>query len=103
MIVDCWAEWCGPCKKLTPLLTDAVNKVEGDVVLYKVNVDMNERIPEALEVSAIPAVFAFNKGEVIASFVGVPSQEGMCVLVRTFVFLHSELRRRGRNMGTECC
>jgi thioredoxin-like negative regulator of GroEL len=72
LILDCYANWCGPCKKLTPMLVDVVSKTP-NVRLAKLNVDEHERLPDMLKVSAIPAVFAFYKGDMIATFVGVPS------------------------------
>jgi thioredoxin len=76
LILDCYADWCGPCKKLTPMLEEEVKDLP-NVRLAKLNVDQFEKVPEMLKVSAIPAVFAFHKGDMIATFVGIPQQASL--------------------------
>ena len=72
VLVDFWAEWCGPCKQLTPVLEDAV---EGrDVALAKIDVDSNKELARRFGVSGIPAVKAFRNGQVVAEFVGARSR-----------------------------
>jgi putative thioredoxin len=70
VVVDLWAEWCGPCKTLGPILERVIGATDGRVVLAKVDVDANPRVSATFKVQSIPAVFALRDRRVVDSFVG---------------------------------
>ena len=81
VVIDLWAEWCGPCKSLGPILEKVVAEQGGKVVLAKVDIDANPGVAQAFQVQSIPAVFGMVDGQVAASFVGAQGEDA----VRTFV------------------
>ena len=59
ILVDFWAPWCGPCKQLTPILSEIANENKDKFVLAKINIDENQQIAAQLRIQSIPTVFAF--------------------------------------------
>ena len=81
VVVDLWADWCGPCKTLTPILEKVIGEMNGSVILAKVDVDKNPQVQQAFQVQSIPSVFAIVDQQVVDNFMGAkPEHE-----VREFV------------------
>lgn len=81
VVVDLWAEWCGPCKTLGPILEKVIDETGGEVVLAKVDVDANPGLSQAFKVQSIPAVYAVKDGQVVDGFMGAYPESA----VREFV------------------
>ncbi len=81
VVVDLWAEWCGPCKTLGPILEQVVAETAGKVVLAKIDVDTNRQAAGAFQVQSIPAVYALKDGKVVDGFIGAQPEAN----VRQFV------------------
>lgn len=70
VVVDFWAEWCGPCKQIGPSLEELSAQYDGKVKIVKVNVDENPDLPAQFGVRGIPALFLFKDGQVVSNKVG---------------------------------
>jgi len=75
VLVDFWAEWCEPCKTLSPLLGRLTAEAQGGLRLAKVNIDQNPNLAQMFNVRSIPTVKAFSQGQVVAEFVGLQPEE----------------------------
>lgn len=74
VLVDYWAEWCGPCKMIAPVLDEIVNEYEGRLVVAKLNIDDNPNTPPRYGIRGIPTLMLFKDGEVEATKVGAVSK-----------------------------
>ena len=70
VLVDFWAEWCGPCKQMGPILEDISNKKENKLKILKLNIDENPQTPQKYGVRGIPTLMLFKKGKLIDTKVG---------------------------------
>lgn len=77
VVVDFWAEWCGPCKMIGPALEELSEEYEGKVKIAKVNVDDNPNAPMQLGVRGIPALFMFKDGQVVSNKTGAAPKSAL--------------------------
>lgn len=86
LIVDCWAEWCGPCRMIAPILDEIAGEYAGRVKICKLNVDENQGTPPKYGIRGIPTLMLFHNGNVEATKVGAISKSQLTA------FLDSNLR-----------
>ncbi len=78
LVVDCWAQWCGPCRTLSPVIDELASELQGKVVFAKLNVDENRMVSSRFAISSIPAMLVFKNGTLVEQIVGaVPKQNIM--------------------------
>jgi thioredoxin 1 len=70
LILDCWAEWCGPCRMIGPIIEELAGEMKGKVVFGKLNVDENIQTANKYKISAIPTLMVFKNGKLIDKLVG---------------------------------
>ena len=87
VIVDFWAPWCGPCKQLTPILENLVNKKNGKVILAKINVDENQGIAGQLNIQSIPTVYCFVDGKPVDAFQGAQPESKIEIMIDKLIDL----------------
>jgi len=74
VLVDYWAEWCGPCKSIAPILVEVAKEYEGRLKIVKINVDENQQVPPKFGIRGIPTLMLFKNGNVEATRVGALSK-----------------------------
>jgi len=77
VLIDFWAEWCGPCRMLGPVLDEVAKEIGDDVVIAKVNVDEAQAVAMKFAVRSIPAIFILKDGKTVQQFIGVQSKQSL--------------------------
>lgn len=85
VVIDLWAEWCGPCKTLGPILEKVIGETQGLVELAKVDVESNPQVAAAFQVQSIPAVYAMKDGQIIDGFVGALPEADVVQFVQRLI------------------
>ncbi|MEK9684068.1 MAG: thioredoxin [Rhodospirillaceae bacterium] len=75
VLLDFWAEWCGPCKQIGPSLEEIASEMNSSLTVGKINIDENPEIPTKLGIRGIPTLMLFKEGEIVATKVGALSKE----------------------------
>jgi thioredoxin 1 len=81
VVVDFWAEWCGPCRRLAPTIDELASEYDGRVVVGKLNVDENPAIQSRFSIMGIPTVLIFKGGEVVEQVVGLADKTAFKKLI----------------------
>ena len=85
VLVDFWAEWCQPCKQLTPVIDELSEEFNGRAKVGKVDTDSNQKIAMNYDISAIPTIIIFKGGEPVKKFVGVTPKDTFADALNEFI------------------
>ena len=85
VLIDFWAEWCGPCKEIAPILEEISGEMEDKIKIVKINIDENPNIPNQYGVQSIPTMIIFKKGEPIATKVGSVIKSELVTWINTTI------------------
>ena len=77
LLVDFWAEWCGPCKRLSPIVDALASELDGQLIVAKMNVDENPMMPSRFGIRGIPTLLLFKGGQLVESVVGLIGREDL--------------------------
>jgi len=83
VLVDYWAEWCGPCKMIAPILTEIAGEYQGRIKVAKLNIDENPQTPPKYGIRGIPTLMLFKNGNVEATKVGALSKSQLTAFIDT--------------------
>ncbi len=81
VLVDFFAEWCGPCKTLAPILKDAKTKIEGNAKIIKIDIDKNQHAAAHFSVRSVPTLILFKEGKLVWRQSGVLSSDQICNII----------------------
>ena len=82
VLLDFWANWCGPCKMVSPIVDEVAKQVEGRVKVGKVNVDEQQQLASAFNIMSIPTLVVIHKGKLVKQTVGVRSKEEILEMLK---------------------
>ena len=82
LVIDFWAEWCGPCRMVSPIIDELAQEFDGQVVIGKCDVDNNDEVSAEFRVRNIPTILFFNFGQVVDKQVDAPTKEALAAHVK---------------------
>lgn len=85
LILDCWAEWCGPCRMVGPIIEELAKEMSGKVVFGKLNVDQNMATANKFRISAIPTMLVFKNGKLIDKIVGAYPKGALTARIQKYL------------------
>lgn len=85
LILDCWAEWCGPCRMIAPIIEELAGEMKGKVVFGKLNVDDNPQTANKYRISAIPTLMIFKNGKLIDKLVGAFPKPSLVAKIQKYL------------------
>ena len=85
ILVDFWAEWCGPCKMIAPILEQVAAENVGKIVIAKLNVDENPKTAQALGIASIPTMNVYKGGEIVKTIVGAKPKPALLADLAAFL------------------
>lgn len=85
VVVDCTASWCGPCRKIAPLIDQLADEYEGRVKVVKLDLDQNKVTAKKYSIRSIPAVMVFKQGELVENLIGVAPYETFTTAVEKYL------------------
>ena len=85
VMVDYWAEWCGPCKMIAPILDEIADEYEGRLTVAKINIDDNQETPQKYAVRGIPTLMIFKEGQVAGTKVGALSKSQLSAFIDSVI------------------
>jgi len=85
VLVDFWAEWCGPCKMVAPVIHDLADEMEGKLKVGKVNIDEEQNLASNFHIMSIPTLMLFKNGQVVQQVVGALSKDQLISKIKSFL------------------
>ena len=85
VLIDFWAEWCGPCKEIAPILDEINNEMDDKIKIVKLNIDKNPNIPNKYGVQSIPTLIILKKGEIVGTKVGSCLKSELISWIKTVI------------------
>jgi len=85
VLVDYWAEWCGPCKMIAPILDEISDEYTGKLTVAKINIDENQSTPQKYAVRGIPTLMIFKNGEIAGTKVGAMSKSQLSAFIDSVI------------------
>ncbi|OWY37321.1 thioredoxin [Xenophilus sp. AP218F] len=85
VLVDYWAEWCGPCKMIAPILDEVAKEYAGRLKVAKLNIDQNEQTPPKFGIRGIPTLMVFKDGQVVATKVGALAKSQLTAFIDSHI------------------